>query len=81
MSFGWEVFGNRNGFDTFNQFQNLIFQYGADKKMVNPQIGCIILISQLKLSILIPYQGKIKLRGCREFLKCSALQAFEYEKG
>ncbi len=43
MSFAWEVFGNRNGCDTFSQFQNLIFQYRADKKMVNPQIGCIIL--------------------------------------
>ncbi len=43
MNFAWEVFGNRNGCDTINQFQNLIFQYRADKENSNPQIGCIIL--------------------------------------
>ncbi len=43
MNFAWEVFGNRNGCDTFNQFQKLIFQYKADKENSNPQIGCIIL--------------------------------------
>lgn len=43
MNFAWEVFGNRNGCDTLNQFQNLIFQYRTDKDNINPQIGCIIL--------------------------------------
>ncbi|MEO8111766.1 MAG: HNH endonuclease [Ginsengibacter sp.] len=43
MNFAWEVFGNRNGCDTFYQFQNLIFQYRSDKENSNPQIGGVIL--------------------------------------
>ena len=38
-----DVFGNRNGCDTFNEFLNLILQYRVEKINSNPTIGCIVL--------------------------------------
>ncbi|HUS01890.1 MAG TPA: HNH endonuclease [Chitinophagaceae bacterium] len=43
MSMAWEVFGNKNGCNTFYEFQKLILQYRADKTNINPTIGCVVL--------------------------------------
>jgi Predicted restriction endonuclease len=43
MNMAWEVFGNKNGCDTFYEFQKLILQYRNDKININPNIGCIVL--------------------------------------
>ena len=47
INMAWDVFGNRNGCDTFNEFQHLIFQYRADKANINPTIGCIVLTNPI----------------------------------
>ena len=47
MNVAWDVFGNRNGCETFNKFQQLIFQYRAEKENVNPTIGCIVLTNPI----------------------------------
>lgn len=43
ISVAWEVFGNRNGAETFEQFRNMIMSNRKDKDNPNPQIGCIVL--------------------------------------
>ena len=43
MSVAWEVFGNRNGCETYEEFSRLILGNRADKNNSNPQIGCIVL--------------------------------------
>jgi putative restriction endonuclease len=40
INMAWDVFGNRNGCDTFTEFQNLILQYRVEKININPTIGC-----------------------------------------
>ena len=47
INIAWDVFCNRNGCDTFYEFQNLIFQYRADKNNINPTIGCIVLTNPI----------------------------------
>src|SRR5664279_5546967 len=47
MNMAWDVFGNRNGCDTFSEFQHLIFQYRADRANLNPTIGCIVLTNPI----------------------------------
>lgn len=47
MSIAWDVFGNTNGCNTFNEFQHLIFQYRANATDVNPTIGCIVLTNPI----------------------------------
>jgi putative restriction endonuclease len=43
MNMAWEVFGIKNGCNTFNEFQNLILQYRSEKLNINPMIGCVVL--------------------------------------
>lgn len=43
LSLAWDTFGERNGFDTFSQFQRAILNLRADNRNNNPQIGCIVL--------------------------------------
>jgi len=43
INMAWDVFGNRNGCDTFNEFLNLILQYRVEKINSNPTIGCSVL--------------------------------------
>ena len=47
INMAWDVFGNRNGCDTYNEFRHLILQYRADKVNVNPVIGCIVLTNPI----------------------------------
>ena len=47
INMAWDVFGNRNGCNTFTEFQNLIFQYRAQKLNTNPTIGCIVLTNPI----------------------------------
>ncbi len=47
INMAWDVFGNRNGCDTFTEFQNLILQYRAEKLNINPTIGCIVLTNPI----------------------------------
>jgi len=43
ISLAWETFGERNGFETFSQFQRAILNLRNDKSDKDPQIGCIVL--------------------------------------
>ena len=47
INIAWDVFGNRNGCNTFNEFQNLILQYRSEKFDINPTIGCIVLTNPI----------------------------------
>jgi len=47
INIAWDVFGNRNGCNTFNEFQNLILQYRSEKFEINPTIGCIVLTNPI----------------------------------
>lgn len=50
MNMAWDVFANRNGCDTFMQFQQMILQYRTDKENANPTIGCIVLTNPIFFS-------------------------------
>src|SRR3982751_1218778 len=41
LNMAWQVFGNRNGTETFDELQDLIIRYRAEKQSDNPSIGCI----------------------------------------
>lgn len=43
LNFAWDLYGNKNGFDTFQQFQRMINSIRKDDLESNRQIGCIIL--------------------------------------
>ena len=47
MNMAWEVFGTKNGCDTYSEFQKLILQYRTDKINMNPNIGCIVLTNPI----------------------------------
>ena len=47
VSVAWEIFGNRNGCRTFEEFKKMISNYRKDKDNVNPQIGCIVLTNPI----------------------------------
>lgn len=47
INMAWDVFGNRNGCNTFTEFQNLILQYRAERLNTNPTIGCIVLTNPI----------------------------------
>ena len=46
INVAWDVFGNRNGCNSFTEFQRLIFQYRSDET-INPTIGCIVLTNPI----------------------------------
>lgn len=43
LNFAWELYGNKNGFETFRQFQRTILTIRGDTQNINPQIGCLVL--------------------------------------
>lgn len=43
LNLAWEMFEEKNGFDSFPQFQRTILSIRRDTQNTNPQIGCIIL--------------------------------------
>lgn len=43
ISIAWDVFGERNGCASFEEFKQMILQYRTDKENLNPTIGCIVL--------------------------------------
>ncbi len=43
MNMAWEIFANRNGCNTYTQFQRMVLQYRKNKENTNPVIGCIVL--------------------------------------
>lgn len=47
LSLAWDIFGDRNGFDTFSQFQRAIINLRVDKINLNPKIGCIVLTNPI----------------------------------
>lgn len=47
MSIAWDTFRNRNGCDTYDEFNNMIFNYRKDKTNINPTIGCIVLTNPI----------------------------------
>lgn len=47
MNMAWEVFGIKNGCNSFNEFQKLILQYRSEKLNINPTIGCIVLTNPI----------------------------------
>lgn len=47
INMAWDVFGNRNGCDSFSAFKHHIIQYRADKLNPNPTIGCIVLTNPI----------------------------------
>lgn len=47
LSIAWDVFGERNGCSTFDEFRRMILNYRDDKTNLNPTIGCIVLTSPI----------------------------------
>ena len=47
ISIAWDTFKNRNGCETFDEFSRMILAYRADKKNINPTIGCIVLTNPI----------------------------------
>lgn len=47
MSIAWDIFQNRNGCETYEQFGKMIFNYRSDKSNINPTIGCIVLTNPI----------------------------------
>lgn len=47
ISVAWDIFKNRNGCDSYEEFSRTILNYRNDKLTVNPKIGCIILTNPL----------------------------------
>jgi putative restriction endonuclease len=47
INMAWDVFGERNGCDSFDHFKKLILQYRTDKEISNPTIGCIVLTNPI----------------------------------
>lgn len=43
ISIAWETFGRRNGCEKYDEFKRMILNYRADKTLINPTIGCIVL--------------------------------------
>jgi putative restriction endonuclease len=43
INIAWDVFEERNGCGSFDQFRQMILQYRTDKGNINPTIGCIVL--------------------------------------
>ena len=43
LNYAWELYGNKNGFDSFGQFQKTINGIRKEDQYSNRQIGCIIL--------------------------------------
>ena len=50
INIAWDVFGNRNGCASFQQFKQMILQYRSDKNNLNPSIGCIVLTNPIFFS-------------------------------
>ena len=42
INMAWEIFGNKNGCETYLQFRQMIAQLRTDKAEINPTIGCIV---------------------------------------
>ncbi|MBS1595976.1 MAG: HNH endonuclease [Bacteroidetes bacterium] len=47
LTVAWDIFQNRNGAATYNEFSNSILAYRVDKSNVNPTIGCIVLTNPI----------------------------------
>jgi putative restriction endonuclease len=47
LTIAWDAFRNRNGCETFDEFSKMILNYRADKKNINPTIGCIVLTNPI----------------------------------
>jgi len=47
LSVAWDIFGYRNGTETYLELQRLISNYRADRQSSNPQIGCIVLTNPI----------------------------------
>ncbi len=47
LSIAWETFGERNGFQTYSQFQKAIMNLRTDHDDPNPQIGCLVLTNPI----------------------------------
>jgi putative restriction endonuclease len=43
INMAWDVFKERNGSHSYEQFKQMILQYRQDKHNLNPTIGCIVL--------------------------------------
>ena len=43
----WDVFGNGNGCDSFDELQRMILPLRKDKSNSNPTIGCIVLTNPI----------------------------------
>lgn len=43
INIAWDVFEERNGCSSFEQFRQMILRYRTDKENFNPTIGCIVL--------------------------------------
>lgn len=47
INMAWDVFGERNGCESFDRFKQMILQYRTDKENLNPTIGCIVLTNPI----------------------------------
>lgn len=47
ITLAWETFGERNGYETYKQFERAIMNLRTDKENPNPQIGCIVLTNPI----------------------------------
>lgn len=47
INVAWDVFGEKNGYDTFSEFKKTILNYRNDKDNPNPTIGCVVLTNPI----------------------------------
>lgn len=47
LNMAWDVFGERNGCNTYGELKHSILSYRKDKQNTNPNIGCIVLTSPI----------------------------------
>ncbi|HEY1045623.1 MAG TPA: HNH endonuclease [Daejeonella sp.] len=47
LNMAWDVFGEKNGCASFNEFKRSILSYRTDKENSNPTIGCIVLTNPI----------------------------------
>ncbi len=47
LSLAWDVFGNGNGCNSFQELQRIILSLRKDKSNLNPTIGCIVLTNPI----------------------------------
>ena len=71
LSMAWDVFGNGNGCDSFDELQRMILPLRKDKSNSNPTIGCIVLTNPIFFkrdeSISVPEDWKLSTQQGKSY--------------